>query len=54
MHGDHTLKKQTVKQKPIVYQHQFYLPGAALHGLSVQDLHRPSSSGVNLVVHHVF
>ncbi len=29
-------------------------PGSSLHGLSSQYLYRPSSSGVYLVIHHVF
>ena len=29
-------------------------PGSALHGLAHQDLHGPSSTTVDLVVHHVF
>ena len=29
------------------------MPGAALHGLAVEDLDRASGAGVDLVVHHV-
>lgn len=33
--------------------HSQNLPGSALHGLSVEDLHRASCARVNFVVHHV-
>ena len=29
------------------------MPGAALHGLAVEDLDRAAGTGVDLVVHHV-